>query len=505
MPCVATSFTQSIRHEGLLIYSCIVGVEEIVARFEVTMHAMFLGWLLVFSCLATVSGGNIEEFPPLCDLHANNYGPQTPVTMLPEPASPSWLFPSKGDIEKYYVVAKRQCENFISNEQLRRMDIRNDHAPLYPIPITGRGQLKCRGRDTLYDVTGKVVWPFGPGITNTMHSKVPHSTCTTYSKCWIGLLSCGKFDGSVVLKYSKDEIEKARVRVTGSNTTFPGGAMKWSMKSLDIQIRVVGPEIVVPDQRLVSLSVPSEQHEKEFVEDDVIIGQYALTLPHNNYTIEMRHFEFYPSALLPWKREDFSKYHVENFGMIYLGGSEGRCRPWTKCDLSNICCGCDERSFVVKSPIVLHVDNAGEDRCVNELNLKKPDILPLCKVGRDASSKNPSGRWIQANIPASSRNKLCNDGNSYNIARFNVPKHLQHTKEHLDQLAKEDQADAHLHHGWYEASGNPCIKSDDKEELGSSNWFFAPYTCKYHFYEVSFWLICFNYIIDDSLVSTLAS
>jgi hypothetical protein len=40
--------------------------------------------------------------------------------------------------------------------------------------------------------------------------------------------------------------------------------------------------------------------------------------------------------------------------------------------------------------------------------------------------------------------------------------------------------------GWYEASGDPCIVNNNSpEELGSRYWFYAPYTCRYHFYTPS--------------------
>jgi hypothetical protein len=425
--------------------------------------------------------GTAEGFEPLCDLHKQDYGLHTPPNTLPQPAKSSWLFASMKDIEKYYIQGKAQCESFLANEKVRKGYIRSDHAPVYPQPITGKGQLKCRGRDTLYSVTGKVLWPFGPGVTDSLSSNSPHSECSTYSKCWFGLLSCGEFKESQTVDISKDEIEKARSRITGKNTTSPGNSMHWSMKSLAMQLRVIGPEIIVPDQRLVNLSVPSQQNEKVLIQDDVIVAQYFVTIPSNNYTIEMRHFEFYPSALLNWKQREFAEYHVENFGMFYLGGSEGRCRPWTRCDLSNICCGCDERSFVLHTPLLLHVSDDGRDRCQNILNVKKPESLPLCTVGQDPTKAAPSGRWIQSNHPY--LEKTCKDDNSYNIAKMVVQEKLQHTKEVLEKLAAEDQKDAYLQHGWYEASGNPCMRSDEKEELGNAHWFFAPYTCKYHFYE----------------------
>ena len=49
--------------------------------------------------------------------------------------------------------------------------------PLTPPPsIYSTG----RGAPLLYGVTDTILWPFGP-----------LGNCTTYSKCWFGLLSCG--------------------------------------------------------------------------------------------------------------------------------------------------------------------------------------------------------------------------------------------------------------------------------------------------------------------------
>jgi hypothetical protein len=64
---------------------------------------------------------------------------------------------------------------------------------------------------------------------------------------------------------------------------------------------------------------------------------------------------------------------------------------------------------------------------------------------------------------------------------------------------------------WYEASGNPCIfDHNDEDDYGSGFWFYAPYQCKYHFYERSEIYQCFRvqkihhiHVHGDSVVSSV--
>jgi hypothetical protein len=42
-------------------------------------------------------------------------------------------------------------------------------------------------------------------------------------------------------------------------------------------------------------------------------------------------------------------------GSLYLGGSESRNGPQTFKKIMNNCCGCEEKSFVVGTPIMMKV------------------------------------------------------------------------------------------------------------------------------------------------------
>lgn len=62
----------------------------------------------------------------------------------------------------------------------------------------------------------------------------------------------------------------------------------WSIRSLYIHMRIVGEEIVAPEQRVVSFGLNGSTVE-------AIIAQYTLTIPSES-SLELRHMEFYPGT-----------------------------------------------------------------------------------------------------------------------------------------------------------------------------------------------------------------
>jgi inner membrane protein involved in colicin E2 resistance len=83
-----------------------------------------------------------------------------------------------------------------------------------------------------------------------------------------------------------------------------------------IHMRVIGLEIVIPTQRFMTMDG----------NDDVIIAQYALTIPGSinvdvKTKLELRQQEFYPSALYEWSEAD-KKAGMEIAGNIFLGKCE---------------------------------------------------------------------------------------------------------------------------------------------------------------------------------------
>lgn len=242
---------------------------------------------------------------------------------------------------------------------------------------------------------------------------------------------------------------------------------KWSVRALNMLIRVVGAEIVVPEVRYLPMKDGEE----------VLIGQYVLTRPHEITKLEMRMFEFYPSALMKWSRSHIDDYGMQNIASMHLGGSEGRCRPWTRCSFTNNCCGCDEKSFVAGTPASVKVTD-GLARCHGVRD--KP--LPLCPV-RDSAQP---GRWIASALPQFSPH--CGADSPRSVVFHGDVKGLSKQRHAADAILDAGGSfnlSEHQYHGpeWFEASGDPClVNSKDPEESGQSHWFYAPYTCRYHFY-----------------------
>ena len=217
----------------------------------------------------------------------------------------------------------------------------------------------------LYGITGVMVWAFGP-----------KASCPTYHKCWFGMLTCGDLKVGALSKLSHDQIlsqfqravagdKRDSARNTATNT-LPRRTTEWSIKALYMYTRIIGNEIVVPTQKYFSL--------KDGADDvDVIIAQYTLTVPGTT-SLEIRHHELYPSVLYDWTPMQVEEYGMPVAANIFLGGIEERCKPFTRCQLKNCCCGCDEKSFVQGTPLAVDVPN-GENKCP----AARTQALPLCK------------------------------------------------------------------------------------------------------------------------------
>ncbi len=146
------------------------------------MSASTLLGLLVVVRLSLTSAGLVANFNSSCDIHTINLGHVTPPQSLPMNGDKNWLWASKSDIKNWYDQGLKECNEFLEkNKESMGGEPGVKFAPYIDLGnIAGAGQTKCRGRDTLYALTGTIVWPFGP-----------YSSCPTYSKCWFGLLTCG--------------------------------------------------------------------------------------------------------------------------------------------------------------------------------------------------------------------------------------------------------------------------------------------------------------------------
>ena len=417
---------------------------------------------------------------------------------LPETASPGWLYASEADIAKWYEIGKAECNAFLLSNS---SSMGKNFPPPYMVSkdIPAGGQTKCRGKDMLFALTGVIVWPFGP-----------METCPTYSKCWFGLLTCGTPKKEALSDLGKSVITDALHKVK-PKTPLPAMS-DWSIKALSIHLRVIGLEIIAPEQRLLSIaSGSSQQH------NDVIIAQYFITIPYDEYKLEMRLAEIYPSALYQWSQDDIVDNGMLIFGNIYLGGSESRCN-WGRCPYTNVCCGCDEKSFLTGTPKRL-ISKSGLAQCPNVQKLRDASensnrakksaggvgdaaggvgddkgslSLPLCSK---MDSTSP-GRWIlssktrQGTSSSSTPLPFCH--HEYVTAAFNeIPKASKALKPLVTNKvilvhsnASEQHSHRHHHNSWFEASGDPCIVQHiEPEDNGERSWFFAPYECRYHFYK----------------------
>lgn len=392
-----------------------------------------------------------EKFEPACDIHINNPGRATPREHLPLKADPAWSYATTATIEQWYRIGKKQCEMNLAGA---RSELSFGHAPYYADANNIPSNPQCRGRSALFDYSGMLLYPFGP-----------YQACTTYSKCWFGVLSCGTPKYDDIKEKTVPHIQK-RLDDINLRDEIPAFT-RWSLRAMHLLTRVLGAEIVVPDVKYLTL--PNN--------DDVLIGQFVLTRPHHETLLEIRMYEYYPSALFDWTSLQRDHYGMHNVASVYLGGSEGRCKPWTTCKHGNNCCGCDEKSFITGSPALFSVKD-GSAQC--------PDIhatpLPLCKA-RDSSQP---GRWIASAIDTFTPH--CSAGDTRNVLFHKDVRHISkdsHPGEHILSHKGRFNITAHHYTGpdWFEASGDPClINSKVGEDLSQTHWFYAPYTCKYHFY-----------------------
>jgi len=321
----------------------------------------------------------------------NYLGHKTPISVLPLRKD---INIDISEIEKWYNIGITNCNNELKT--LCSTNKCNNHATPYS---SNNWDEKCGGKYMFNSVTGMLAYPFGP------------TSCSVGSSCWFGILSCGVFTKDNVNKISKEFMSKELKYILGKETSIPT-LLDWSICSLSFKIRVLGNEIIVPGQSCVNIS-----------QDQVIIGQYQMTIP-GNYTLEIRYFEWYQGTLLNWDKNDSAKYGLHNVGILFLGGSQGRCPPYTYCNMRYYSKQCDQDSMIVDYPLIITIDKCS-NRCPD--NAKK---MPTCDMKKD---NNPTGRWIAI--------------------------------DHCDEKV------------------NNCINPNGApEELSIVNWYYQPYTCNYHNY-----------------------
>jgi hypothetical protein len=93
-----------------------------------------------------------------------------------------------------------------------------------------------------FEKYGIIFVPFGP------------TTCSTYSKCWFGMLSCGQFYSRAFLKEYQSEIDKrlsSRIQNMEHSPPLPPRPIPkflgWSIRSIHFKFRIIGSDILFPE------------------------------------------------------------------------------------------------------------------------------------------------------------------------------------------------------------------------------------------------------------------
>jgi hypothetical protein len=409
------------------------------------------------------------SFPHTCS--PKEFSITSPETILPQVSKRSR--PGDAEILAWYNKGMQECNAYYQNNSAALMKEKVG-SPLMATQLQQRNN-DCRGNAMFLQVTGLLIWPFGP-----------IEECPTSSQCWFGYLTCGQFD------------QEKLTRVFSSGRTplavVPTPAFKeWSIRALDITTRVVGLETLVPFVSLVHLT----DTEKNPIE--ILLAQYTLTIP-GQYTIEMRLQGLYPGLLYDWKPEDLIK-GVEMYHSIFFGGSECRCPPYVNCGPFNMP-QCDVKSFLGKSPYQMrsvhrHVDCPASS---GSSHSKSSHVtLPYCSGG------NHPGRWIR--VPDSVLTVCGADKYEQDLKdehKRQIGKRQEFGKyaavitaysQHTQQVAVEkmwEPIKAAEHHTPHEkvylevlsrySGGNICSLAnieDPPTPLDGKLEIFAPYDCKY--------------------------
>lgn len=138
------------------------------------------------------------------------------------------------------------------------------------------------------------MWPFGPR----------EDQCRAHSPCWQGILACGKFDAHALVKELSQYIDaeseglggpsripKKEVLRLSNISSYDQG---WSMRSVHVNVRLLGPELLAPTLRRVAVqAVGAEQG----VMDEVIVADFVPTIA-GTYAFDARLVAFFPGEVI---------------------------------------------------------------------------------------------------------------------------------------------------------------------------------------------------------------
>lgn len=421
-------------------------------------------WCLLW-CLVISQGWC--AFPELCsnsDVGAH-YGDQS--TLPGYEMWPPSVDSSAGgtDIQKWYKVGLDDCNKFLAINKAKYLATETPRPFVAPTAIRGSQSL-CRGNEMLYKLTGAITWIFGPGISQATEGSSNY-TCPVGHNCWFGVLTC---DGSLTSGSKHSEIKHNYIRDTSEyllnynrwkQKQFPGlvdkdyptedrhgflyyhnasyGTNSLSPRALHMNMRIAGDEVVTPYVRYTTMPIlhdtgtasgdgtklVSRSPMVSLV--DVLIANYTLTIPSTiRAVIEAKILWFYPGKLFnfpapnhPSESHKFTgkadtgiptSLYGENWdrmGSIFMGGSEYRCKTNGGCKVPNDCCGCDDRTRVPNSPVLVNIPvlNSASVASTGHGGDSNSDSNSDSKSG--SSSSNVCGNSTDLSLP------LCLNGNHY--------------------------------------------------------------------------------------------
>jgi hypothetical protein len=358
-----------------------------------------------FYCCLHLNAQSSAEPKAICDLkvcvleiqfgkiiyHCFIQGYPSPKHVMNE-EGPSEYLPDSSEMKYWYDIGIRQCQSYLSSAAFDTASKEPMQQPIMWPAFSAHPRPGCRGSSLLHHMTGMIPWVFGP------------NNCSTYSACWLGVLTCGDVN-SVKMKldafkkgsekYVKEQIIHTRTDTGLTLEQFMKVPFQgWSLKGLHTLIRLVGPELVAPRMHLVPL--PSSWGAAARSYGDVLIAQYNMTIP-GQYKLEARLLEFYPMSLFSWTRQQLHRGY-DAWASVYLGPTEWRCpRPFQACGLKNFSPKCDQKAFVSNSINKMITIRDGGARCQDHwdkaragpLDRSGKPALPLCSGGAHP------GRWIQ--------------------------------------------------------------------------------------------------------------
>lgn len=291
---------------------------------EMSSKPCFLGNLLL-AAIALSTPSPSSSFTRNC----NYSGVPSPSHAFPTSASAD----KRNDLEnfsEFYLIGYERCLKALKD------------------PSDERNSLNSIQQKFLFDF-GILFYEFGP-----------LSDCPTYSNCWFGILSCGEFKKDSFSRWYRDLSSTVRPIPADleSSSQLPlhqiPKFLGWSLQSLQIQFRIVGPEVLSPEITYL----PS---------DNVILCSYTLTIP-GSYNIEVIPREFFPGILFDYSDTE----RLEGFDILHS--------RFLQPTVLNI--------HPMKSSLVLCNEKEEKQKKPNTKPPKLPAPLPVCSGG------NHQGRYI---------------------------------------------------------------------------------------------------------------